>query len=203
MRILQEGSRCVCPGSPLVLSYLQGVIVKKNDRKTSSTLKKADAIVSKYGGSRDSLISILQDVQSEYHYLPEEAIRHLAKRLDLPLIQVFGVATFFKAFSLTPRGEHIVSVCLGTACHVRGAPGVLDELERRLGIAAGQTTEDMKFTLETVNCLGACALGPIVVIDGEYFGQMTPGKVKGTLRKFRKASKGKSGKEREKITVGD
>jgi NADH-quinone oxidoreductase subunit E len=179
------------------------VIVKKNDGETSSTLKKTDAIVSKYGGGRDSLISMLQDVQAEYRYLPEEAIRHVASRLDLPVIQVFGVATFFKAFSMKPRGKHLVSVCLGTACHVRGAPSVLDEAQRQLGIGPGETSEDMQFTLETVNCLGACALGPIVVIDGEYFGQMTAGKVKGILKKFRKASKGKSGKEREKITVGD
>ena len=151
--------------------------------------KKVSAIVEKYGGSQDSLVSILQDIQSEYRYLPEEAIRVVAHQLEIPLIRVYGVATFFKAFSLEPRGEHIVSVCLGTACHVRGAPAVLDEMKRRLSIEAGETTPDMEFTLETVNCVGACALGPIVVIDGEYHGQVGPVKVKKTLKKYKKAPK--------------
>ena len=151
---------------------------------------KVAAIVSEYNGNRDSLISILQDIQSEYHYLPEDALRAVASQLDLPLIQVCGVATFFKAFSLKPRGEHMVSVCLGTACHVRGAPAVLDEVERQLGIEAGETTEDMRYSLETVNCLGACALGPIVVVDGKYHGQMSSGKVKKVLRERRKKLEG-------------
>jgi len=155
-----------------------------------TVLRKVAAIVSEYGGDRDSLISILQDIQSAYHYLPEDALRAVASQLDLPLIQVCGVATFFKAFSLEPRGEHIVSVCLGTACHVRGAPAVLDEVERQLGIKASETTEDMQYSLETVNCLGACALGPIVVVDGKYRGQMSPGKVKKALRKQRKDLEG-------------
>ena len=145
--------------------------------------EKVAAIVDKYSRNCDSLISILQDIQSEYHYLPEAALRAVAGHLDLPLIQVYGVATFFKAFSLEPRGERIVSVCLGTACHVRGAPAVVDEVKRHLGIAPGDTTEDMRFSLETVNCLGACALGPIVVVDGKYHGQMRPGKIKKVLGK--------------------
>ncbi len=145
--------------------------------------EKVAAIVSRYGSNRDSLISILQDIQSEYHYLPENVLRAVASQLGLPLIQVYGVATFFKAFSLEPRGQHIVSVCLGTACHVRGAPAVLDEVKRQLGIAPSETTEDMRFSLETVNCLGACALGPIVVVDGKYHGQMRPGKLKKVLGK--------------------
>lgn len=160
-------------------------------RPGSSILQTVDKIVADYNTSRDSLISMLQDVQAQFHYLPEEAIRHISDRLHLPLIQVYGVATFFRAFSLKPRGEHIVSVCLGTACHVRGAPAVLDELERQLGITPGDTSEDMQFTLETVNCLGACALGPIVVIDGSYYSQMSPAKVKGILKKYKKAPKGK------------
>ncbi len=145
--------------------------------------EKVATIISKYSGNPDSLVSILQDIQSERHYLPEDALRVVARQLDLPPIQVYGVATFFKAFSLKPRGKHIVSVCLGTACHVRGAPAVLDEVKRRLGIEPGETTEDMVFTLETVNCLGACALGPIVVVDGKYHGGTTPGKVKKILPK--------------------
>jgi len=151
--------------------------------------EKVTAIVNRYGCSRDSLVSVLQDIQSKYRYLPEDALRAVAQQLDLPLIQVYGVATFFKAFSLKPRGKHMVSVCLGTACHVRDAPRVLDEVKRQLGIEPGETTEDMRFTLETVNCLGACALGPIVVIDGQYDGQMSPGKVKKTLKKYLEAPK--------------
>lgn len=154
-------------------------------------LKQVDAIVDQYGCNRDSLISILQDVQVEYHYLPEEVIRRVAKRLDLPLIQVYGVATFFKAFSLKPRGEHLVRVCLGTACHVRGAPAVLTEVKRQLGVETGDTTKDMKFTLETVNCLGACALGPLLVIDDKYQGQMSPGKIKKALRDYNKSTEEK------------
>jgi len=147
--------------------------------------EKVEAIVGKYGSSRDSLISILQDIQFEYHYLPEEALRLVARLLDLPPIQVYGVATFFKAFSLEPKGEHIVSVCLGTACHVRNTPAILDEIKRELGIKPGDTTEDMQFSLETVNCLGACALGPVIVIDGKYYGEMSAGKVKKVLRRLK------------------
>lgn len=143
-----------------------------------SNHNRVEGIVESYGCSRDSLISILQDVQSEYHYLPEEALKQVASRLDLPLIQVYGVATFFKAFSLQPRGKHLVHVCLGTACHVRGANSVLDAVKRELRVEPGQTSDDRQYTLETVNCLGACALGPIVVVDGKYHGQITPRKVK-------------------------
>jgi NADH:ubiquinone oxidoreductase subunit E len=153
--------------------------------------RKVDKIVDEYGCHRDSLISILQDVQTEYRYLPEEALKQVAGRLELPLIQVYGVATFFKAFSLQPRGRHTVSVCLGTACHVRGAPNVLDEAKRQLGVQPGETTQDMQFTLETVNCLGACAIGPIVVIDDSYQGQMRPARVKSVLRQYGKTAEGK------------
>ena len=159
--------------------------------------EKVATIVTKYGGNRDSLVSILQDIQAEYHYLPEDALRLVAQQLDLRLIQVYGVATFFKAFSLKPRGEHIVTVCLGTACHVRRAPAVLDEIGRQLGIGPGETTEDMQFTLETVNCLGACALGPIVVVDGNYHGQMSPGKIKAILNRYKKAPKARKHEEIE------
>jgi len=135
-----------------------------------------EAIITKHGARRDSLISMLQDIQTVYHYLPKEALEMVASRLGLPMIQVYGVATFFRAFSLEPRGDHLVCVCMGTACHVRGAPSVLGELERQLCVEAGKTTEDKKYTLETVNCLGACALGPVVVVDGKYHGQMNAAK---------------------------
>jgi NADH-quinone oxidoreductase subunit E len=152
-----------------------------------SDREKVMTIVSKHGGNRDSLVSILQDVQSEYHYLPEESLRTVASQLSLPLVQVYGVATFFKAFRLKPSGEHLVTVCLGTACHVRGAATMLDEVKRQLGIEPGETSEDMRFTLETVNCLGACALGPILVLDGKYQGQVSPAKVKKIIKKLGKS----------------
>ncbi|RJP69015.1 MAG: NAD(P)H-dependent oxidoreductase subunit E [Candidatus Abyssobacteria bacterium SURF_17] len=139
-------------------------------------------VIGSNGHSADALISILQDIQAELHYLPEEALRHVAKRLNLPLIQVYGVATFFKAFSLKPKGRHQCTVCMGTACHVRGAGRVLEELERKLNIKAGNTTDDMEYSLDTVNCVGACALGPMVIIDGEYLGIMNAAKVKNVLK---------------------
>lgn len=143
--------------------------------------KKVETIVKKYGSRRDSLISILQDIQAAYNYLPEAALRQVAIALNIPAVQVFGVATFFRAFSLKPRGKHQVTVCLGTACHVRGAQKVVEEVERQLGVKPGETTADGKYTLETVNCVGACALGPILILDGVYHGQMGPGRVKEVL----------------------
>jgi len=148
-----------------------------------------EEIIKRHGGNHDSVIAILQDVQSQYHYLPEAALRMVAEHLQLPLIQVYGVATFFKAFSLKPRGEHLIRICVGTACHVRGAQSVLDEVKRQLGIGAGETTEDMRFTLETVNCLGACALGPVMVVDDEYYGEMSPKKVKEIIIDYKKTIK--------------
>jgi NADH-quinone oxidoreductase subunit E len=151
--------------------------------------ERVEAVIKKYGGNHDSVIAILQDLQAEYHYLPETVLRLVAKHLELPLIQVYGVATFFKAFSLKPRGEHLIRVCVGTACHVRGAQSVLDEVKRQLGIGVGETTEDTMFTLETVNCLGACALGPIMVVDNEYHGEMSPGKVKAIINNYKKEAR--------------
>lgn len=136
------------------------------------------AVLERHEKGAHSLVPLLQDIQGEFNYLPEEMLRRVAERLEVPLSQVYSVAKFYKAFSLEPRGEHTITVCLGTACHVRSAPAVVEELERILGIKNGETTQDMKFTLETVNCLGACALGPIVVMNGKYHGQMTPEKVR-------------------------
>lgn len=117
----------------------------------------------------DGLISILERIQAKYNYLPQEALREVSEETGRSLVDIYGVATFYRAFSLKPRGEHLVSVCLGTACHVRGGPMIAEEFERQLGICAGETTPDKEFTLETVNCLGACALGPVAVVDGKYF----------------------------------
>lgn len=146
--------------------------------------EKVESILANFDYDKGMLVSILQDIQAEYHYLPREALERVSKSLLLPLSQVYGVATFFKAFSLEPRGRHLINVCLGTACHVRGAVRVLESMERELGVAAGETTKDLKFTLETVNCVGACALGPVVIVDGEYYGQMKSEKVKDTLAKY-------------------
>jgi NADH-quinone oxidoreductase subunit E len=119
-----------------------------------------------------SLIALLSEIQERYHYLPHNALVLLSETLDIPLSQIYGVATFYHAFSLKPRGAHLVRVCMGTACHVRGAPHILNRLETKLNVHAGETTRDRNVTLETVNCLGACALGPIAVVDGKYNGQM-------------------------------
>ncbi|MFC2019449.1 NAD(P)H-dependent oxidoreductase subunit E [Chloroflexota bacterium] len=143
------------------------------------------AIADKYQRAPGQLVSILQDIQTEYNHLPREAIVAVSRDLEIPLPRVYSVATFFKAFSLKPRGKHTVKICLGTACHVRGAVRVLDRLEQELGVSQGETTKDMGFTLETVNCVGACALGPLVIIDEEYSGQMEPDKVIPLLKGYR------------------
>ncbi len=146
--------------------------------------EKVAAVIDKYNADKGQLISILQDIQAEFHYLRKEDLIQVSDTMGIPLSQVYSVATFFKAFSLTPRGKHLINLCLGTACHVRGASKVLEQIERSLKISRGETTGDYKFTLETVNCMGCCALGPVVNIDGEYFGQMSAGKVDSILNKY-------------------
>jgi NADH-quinone oxidoreductase subunit E len=130
------------------------------------------------------LVDILQDIQAETGYLPKEVLEETARGLDIPLSRVYSVATFFKAFSLRPRGRYLINVCMGTACHVRGAAKVVEQLEKVLGIKRGETTPDLKFTLETVNCLGACALGPMVVVGEDYHGEMTPEGVGPVLKNY-------------------
>jgi len=147
-----------------------------------------EGILDRHGRDQSAIIAILQDLQEEVNYLPEGTLRYVAEHLDIPVSKVYSLATFYRAFSLEPRGRHLVHVCTGTACHVRGATKVLDTLERGLGIQAGETDEQMEFTLETVNCLGACALGPVVVVDGEYYGEMNPAKVSRLLKNLRHCS---------------
>ena len=142
-------------------------------------------ILKKYGKDKSQLVSILQDIQSEYNYLPRQALEKLSKKMDIPQSQIYSMATFFRAFSLKKRGRHIVNVCLGTACHVRGAELIVESLERQLGVGRGQTTQDLNFTLESVNCMGCCATGPVVKIGEEYFGHMTNDKVEPMLKKYR------------------
>jgi NADH-quinone oxidoreductase subunit E len=138
-------------------------------------------IVDKHNGRHGALISILEDVQARYNYLPEAALKIVAARTDLSLVDVYGVATFYRGFSLEPRGRHLASVCMGTACHVRGSPKVLEKFEGCLRVKAGGTSADGEFSLSTVNCLGACALGPVAVVDGEYYRNVKEHDVEGVL----------------------
>jgi len=140
-------------------------------------------ILARYDEHPGGLIAILEDIQRKYSYLPQEALRIVCDETRCSLVDVYGIATFYRAFSLTPRGKYLVSVCLGTACHVRGGLLVAEEFERQLGVKAGETTPDKLFTLETVNCLGACALGPVVVIDGHYFSKVRTSRVRQLLDK--------------------
>lgn len=135
------------------------------------------------------LIEVLQDVQETFGYISEEAMTAVSKELGVPVIEVYRVANYYKAFSLAPRGRHVITVCMGTACHVRGAPRMLDEVRGQLGIEPGQTTSDKMFTLERVNCLGACALGPVVVLDGKYHRNMTPNKLRKLVQSVRETEK--------------
>ena len=155
--------------------------MKAADKKTRKTVA---TILDRYQHDSGLLVSVLQDVQSEYNYLPRVALEEVSQSLSIPLTRVYSVATFFKAFSLKPRGRHRVNVCLGTACHVRGAVRVLEAIERELGIKPGETTKDLRYTLETVNCVGACALGPIVIVGEDYAGEMATDKVKTLLDKY-------------------
>jgi NADH-quinone oxidoreductase subunit E len=146
-----------------------------------------NAIINKVAVRDGSLINALEEIQERFRYLPPEALILASERLGVPLSQAYSVATFYNAFSLKPKGKHCLNVCMGTACHVRGSLQVLERLETKLGVKSGRTTRDHLFTLETVNCLGACALGPIVVTDGEYSGQMTPQKTDQLLKNIMRA----------------
>ena len=146
-------------------------------------------IVNQYGAKPSALIMILQDVQKHFRYLPQDVLEVVSKKMRLPIAQIYGVATFYRAFSLKPRGRNHVCVCTGTACHVRQAVVIVDKLERDLGIKAGETTADGEVSLETVNCLGACALGPLVTANETFWGNMTVTKVDKMLGEIR-ASKG-------------
>ena len=166
----------------------QSVTLNRDD---SDALENVDSerilkILAKHDGDRGGLIAVLEEIQAECSYLPEKALRIVSERTGRSLVDVYGVATFYRSFSLKPKGKHLVCACLGTACHVRGAPRVVQELERRLGIKTGETTSDREFTLETVNCLGACALGPVVVIDGHYFSKVRESRITQLLEEARR-----------------
>ena len=152
---------------------------------TSAMMERVDEIVASYQAKPTALIMILQEVQQEFHYLPKEALERVSRKMDLAMSQIYGVATFYKAFSLHPKGRHICSVCTGTACHVRGAPRLLDKLERDLKVKNGGTTKDGRFTVQTVNCVGACALGPVVVIGEDCHGKLTAAKLEKIVKSYK------------------
>ena len=145
---------------------------------------KIDKIIDKYQADAGSLIQVLLEIQRENRWLPKQALEKVSKKLKVPLNRIQHIVTFYKAFSLVPKGRHEVHVCTGTACHVRGAPRLLDSVQDLIGIRPGETDLDLKFTLETVNCVGCCALGPVMIVDGEYHGKMAPAKSEEVLRNY-------------------
>ena len=143
-----------------------------------------DQIIDKHQGSASALIQILLEIQKENRWLPKEALEKVSRRLQVPLNRIQHIVTFYKAFSLVPKGRHEIHVCMGTACHVRGAPRVLDTVQDLTGIKPGETDGDLKFSLETVNCLGCCALGPVVEVNGKHHGKVAPAEIAEVLKKY-------------------
>ncbi|MFQ6083231.1 MAG: NAD(P)H-dependent oxidoreductase subunit E [Candidatus Aminicenantia bacterium] len=148
--------------------------------------ERINRVLEKWGKKGDLIIEILHDIQNEYNYLPKEVLIEISKELDISLSQVCSVATFYNWFSLTPRGRHKIGVCMGTPCHVKGAPLIIDAIERELNVKEGGTTKDLNFTLEITGCVGTCGLAPVVVIDEELYGNVTQSKILKTLRKYKK-----------------
>jgi len=153
-------------------------------RKPGMDMDRIDQLIDRYPGEASSLIQILLEIQSEYRWLPKEALERVSQRLQVPLTRIRHVATFYKAFGLLPKGRHHIHVCMGTACHVRGSTRVLDSVQDLTGITPGETDPALKFSLETVNCLGCCALGPVMEVDGKIYGKMTPAETAGVLKHF-------------------
>jgi NADH:ubiquinone oxidoreductase subunit E len=150
----------------------------------STDLSKVDEILQEYEKKEASLIPVLQEVQAALRYLPEEALVRIGQKLRIPLSRIYGVVTFYSQFYLTPRGKHVIKSCQGTACHVRGAKGALDALSRELKVEPGGTTADVNFTLETVACLGTCFLAPVIMVDEDYYGKLTPKRAVDALKKY-------------------
>lgn len=161
---MEENKQCCCGGSK-AMDYL-------------------DAILEKYKGQKGSLIPVLQQAQNAHGYLSKEALEYIAKGLNIPISQVYGVTTFYSQFHLNPRGKNIIRVCQGTACHVRGGKQILEKLESLLSIKAGETTEDLKFTLETVACIGACGLAPVIMINDNTHGRLVPDSLDAILQTY-------------------
>ena len=148
-------------------------------------LNRVEEIIGRYEGEEGVLIQMLLDLQSEFNWIPRGVIARISERLHIPKSQIYRIASFYKAMSLSPVGRHVIQVCLGTACQVRGAPRIMDRVKESLGIEEGETTQDMRFTLRRVNCLGCCAMGPVVVVDGNYHGKVTPSGVKDILQRYK------------------
>jgi len=147
-------------------------------------IDKVDKIIDKHGGRPSSLLQIMLDIQSKNNWLPKQALDRVGEKLEVPMNRIQHIATFYKAFSLVPKGRHNVHICVGTACHVRGAARILDSVEEATGIKPGETDLDLKFSVETVNCLGCCALGPVVEVNGKVHGKMTPVKTSEALKLY-------------------
>ena len=148
------------------------------------TTESAEAVLERYDDTRENLIPILQEIQEEFHYLPEPALRQVSEALNVPLTDVFHVATFYNCFSLEPVGDHLMQVCMGTACHVRGAQRILDKILRELDLAGGGTTSDFEFSVEPVRCLGCCALAPVVRVDQRTYGHLAQSRVPKILKAY-------------------
>jgi len=151
---------------------------------TAVEISRIDQIIDKYEGQEGILIQLLLDIQQELNWIPKEAAERISQRLNIPESQVYRVASFYTAMSLKPRGRHMVSVCMGTACHIRGSPRLLDRIKDILKIQPGETSPDRRFTLNTVNCLGCCALGPVMVVDGKYHGKLAPAEAEEVLKNY-------------------
>ncbi len=151
---------------------------------SAAQIKKLDAIIEKYKGKPGGLIPVLEEAQVTLEYLPMSVQKHISEGLNLPLAQIYGVVTFYSFFTMKPRGKHTVRVCLGTACYVRGGKTIAENMMREFGLTEGETTPDRMFTYETVRCLGACGLGPVVVIDENVHGKVKPSKIKEVLSKY-------------------
>ena len=146
--------------------------------------ERIDQIIDRHNGEASSLIQVMLEIQSECHWLPKHVLSHISERLQVPLTRIQHIATFYKAFSLSPKGRHQVHVCMGTACHVRGASRILDTVEDVTGIRSGETDLDLKFSLQTVNCLGCCALGPVIQISGTTHGRLSPAETASVLQRY-------------------
>ena len=164
--------------------YLEPPAVPRVDLEADKRVK-VDQIIGRYEGGRESLVPILQGISNEFNWLPQEMLMRVAEVKKIPIEHILRIATFYKAFSLKPRGEHIITVCMGTACHVKGAPRIIERFERELGIQTGQTTRDMRFTLEAVRCIGCCGLSPVVTVGEELYGKLSPAKAADILDKYR------------------
>lgn len=150
--------------------------------ESASEYNKVDEMIEGHSHEKSALIMILQEIENSYGYLPAWTLKHVSEKLSVPMIQIYGVASFYDAFHLTPRGKHLIRVCLGTACYLRGSSRVLESVEKELGVKDGETTSDRTFSLQSVHCVGACALAPVMVVGERYFDKITPTKVRSALK---------------------